>query len=432
MKPHLNLAEGEGSLFIYLAVNLHQIFELYKIVPFTCLGLQNIEQYFKLSEQVNNGQKYIPLWIINSQTSEYSVDPNIREFIFPNSSQTLQGCLILAWSPHGSAIICVQKTEKYQSDEANDNETLFDFCWSFDQRLIELIIDNFANIINLQNPELAEEFRMNRAFVENARIYSDQQEKLQDELQQLENQLEEIFTSVDNSVPITEIAPLMATKMLTHDLRSQIQNLVMALDMIATDHFDQQQKASFLSAARQSANQLLELVHELYNVTSHQEESFPVIWEELVLQDVTQSMINTLLPTQSYSDISIVSTLPKTLPTIWGDKHLIMRIFQNIIFNAVRFTPPQGMITIGLVHPLYPQQIAISITNNGSQISDAAIEQIEERIRDPQSMIRARSGIGLVFCKQAMQAMQGHFKIEPFGSNGTRVTLSFRTVKPEA
>lgn len=430
MKPNLSLAQGERSLFVYLAVSLHKIYEHYNIVQFSCLGLQNIEQSFKMAQHVNTKNIHIPLWIATNRLSESSVTPNIKEFSFLNTNTEQQGCFTLAWTPQGSAIICVRRSIQSSPDQLVNEEAPFDFCWSFDQRLIELIIDNLANLIALQKPELVEEFQMNRAFVQKARIYANQQEKLQEELQNLEYQLEEIFTHADDTLPTAEIAPLMVAKMLTHDLRSQTQNLVMALDMIATSHFDQQQKDSFLQAARQSANQLLGLVEELYNVTSDQKESFPITWEEHQLQDIVQNLINTLLPTLLYSEISIISTLPESLPAIWGDRLLSMRILQNVFFNAMRFTPPQGEIRIELAAPISAHQIAIAITNSGSQISNAAIEQIEERIKDPQATIKARSGIGLVFCKQAMQAMHGHFQIEAYGPNGTRVTLSFLTHKP--
>lgn len=432
MKPNLSEARGEGSLFIYLAVNLHQIFEHYKVVPLSFAGLQDMGTSLKIAKHINSKKRHIPIWIINKTVSEHSTIQDVKEFIFPEQSPDIRGCFVLAWSPQGSAIICIRQLISAQiQDGSTRKEDLFDFCWSFDPGLIDLIVSNFSQIITAQMPSLLEDFQMSRLFVQNAHIYSDQQEKLQEELKNLEEQLDSIFSQIEDQKQLSEAIPFMAAKMLTHDLRAQTQNLVMALDMIATNHFDQQQKDSFLKAAQQSANQLLGLVQELYTITSDQKESFPISWEAYRVQDLIQSLFKALLPTQIYSDITLSSSIPETLPPIWGDKMLTMRIFQNIIFNAIRFTPPKGEIRIELVPASHTQEIAIAIINTGTHISATAIEQIDQRIQNPQATLKARSGIGLVFCKQAMRAQHGSFQIEQYEQIGTKVTLSFLKNKPE-
>jgi signal transduction histidine kinase len=432
MKPNLSEARGEGALFIYLVVNLHQMFEHYKIVPLSFTGLQDMGKSLKIAKHINSTNRHIPVWIINKATSANILTEHVKEFVFPEQSPNTRGCFVLAWSPQGSAIICVRQNNSQQiADEDAQKDGSYDFCWSFDQGLIEVIISNFSQIIATHMPSLLEEFQMSRLFVQNAHIYPEQKERLQDELKNLEEQLDSIFSQVEDQKLLSEAVPFMAAKMLTHDLRAQTQNLVMALDMIATNHFDQQQKDSFLKAAQQSANQLLGLVQQLYNITSDQKESFHINWEAYRVQDVIDSLFNALLPTQIYSAITLTSSIPKDLPPIWGDKMLTLRIFQNIIFNAIRFTPPNGEIRIELVPPKHAHELSIAIINIGTHISNAAIEQIDERIKNPQATLKARSGIGLVFCKQAIQAQHGSFQIERYEQIGTKVTLSFLTSKPD-
>lgn len=64
----------------------------------------------------------------------------------------------------------------------------------------------------------------------------------------------------------------------------------------------------------------------------------------------TQLIIDSLeaqRPLASAASIELHSQLPDHLPDLWGDQHRIFEVLDNLISNAIKFTPPGGRILVG-------------------------------------------------------------------------------------
>jgi len=112
------------------------------------------------------------------------------------------------------------------------------------------------------------------------------------------------------------------------------------------------------------------------------------------------------------------------LPSTRGDGELLRRTIENLLFNAVKHTPPGGLIT------LEAQKIEgflqISVHNTGSVIPDEWKEKIFApfAIAHGHDRRKSGSGLGLAFCRMAVDGHGGKIWAESAPETGTKFSFT--------
>jgi len=104
------------------------------------------------------------------------------------------------------------------------------------------------------------------------------------------------------------------------------------------------------------------------------------------------------------------------LPSIEADADLVRRVFENLLDNALRYAPRGGSIAIGVAAGEGPF-VLVRVADNGPGVPEAMRERIFDRyvqldmpsIQDS----RAGRGLGLAFCRLAVEAHGGSIWIDP-------------------
>ena len=122
--------------------------------------------------------------------------------------------------------------------------------------------------------------------------------------------------------------------------------------------------------------------------------------------------------------------LPDDLPEIRGNADELMRLFANLLDNALRHTPPAGKITVDAA----PEGdfVRFTVCDTGEGIAPEHLARLGERFYRPDAA-RARgenasggSGLGLAICRSIAEAHGGALTIESEVSAGTRVIVVIR------
>ena len=133
--------------------------------------------------------------------------------------------------------------------------------------------------------------------------------------------------------------------------------------------------------------------------------------------------------------ITLENEIEENLPKIWIDADRITQVLNNLIGNALRYTPHDGKIIVSAVKSTGSAgTIQISVTDTGSGIDPEALPFVFDRFyRADQSRARnsGGSGLGLAIVKQLVEAHGGKVEaISPVFSNadkqgyGTRITIT--------
>jgi two-component system sensor histidine kinase KdpD len=152
-------------------------------------------------------------------------------------------------------------------------------------------------------------------------------------------------------------------------------------------------------------------------------------WESL------QELLGSVLAKarQRYPTREILVDMPDALPLIHCDAILLVQLFDNLLENAVKYSPDSAPIHIQVQH--LPASLDIRVIDSGSGISDAwktKVFQAFERVHDnvtqadasPEHALRRGMGVGLAVCQAIAKVHGAKIWVEDHAPQGTALCLS--------
>lgn len=188
------------------------------------------------------------------------------------------------------------------------------------------------------------------------------------------------------------------TKMIIHDLKNPL-NVVLTL----TDK----------ELVKESANIMFNLISNLLDI-SKLEESKMILHLKIIWLGTTADLaIKKVILSANLADIRIVNNIEKII-TVYADGDLTERIFINLLTNAIKYSPKGGKVIIDAKE--IPSGYAhITVQDFGKGIPPDKTESIFEmftQIKAKDTETFRSSGIGLSFCKLAVEAMGGRIGVK--------------------
>jgi PAS domain S-box-containing protein len=222
------------------------------------------------------------------------------------------------------------------------------------------------------------------------------------------------------------------TSMIYHDLRSPLANIVSSLDVIATmvPEDDRETVLSILKIAENSTDRIQRLVSSLLDVNKL-ESGQPVVDQKVVDSlALIKDAIADVRPVVTGRRQKLQVDLPDELPAIWVDGDMARRVLINLMENSSKFTPTEGKLEVGA--RVDGAWLNMWVKDNGPGISPAD----QERIFDKFTRLRGKGnagglGIGLAFCRLAVQGHGGQIWVESNTGQGAIFHFTFPFATPD-
>ena len=216
-------------------------------------------------------------------------------------------------------------------------------------------------------------------------------------------------------------------RMLVHDLRNPLTVIDMGLSMLkrAQDHLPSDLQP-VVDMAWANSSRALMLVNAILDVARLEQGRMPMEAEAISLSEIASKVVFSMTPLAWEYSVRVETVNRGALPPAWADGRLVTRIVQNLIDNAIKFSPEGGVVLVSVGelegHP------GISVSDNGPGMSQELRGQLfQEFVTGHQE--RRGTGMGLVFCRLAVDAQSGRIWVESAPGEGT--TISFR-LPPQA
>jgi signal transduction histidine kinase len=119
-------------------------------------------------------------------------------------------------------------------------------------------------------------------------------------------------------------------------------------------------------------------------------------------------------------DIRITRQLPESAPQVVVDAEVIQRVVTNLVSNAVKFTPAGGEVTVR-VQPA-GEGVRLEVQDTGPGIAPEYHEKIFQKFGQVEERSQGRlpsTGLGLTFCKLAVEAHGGRIGVESSPGEGS-------------
>lgn len=225
------------------------------------------------------------------------------------------------------------------------------------------------------------------------------------------------------------------TGMLIHDLRvplTAIMNGIMMVQRGLGGSISPQQQ-ELLSIAYQGSETMLAMVNTLLDISKLEQGRMTLNYEQLSPYNLVEDAVERLQVAAQQRQITLARDLPAGLPQIEVDRDKIVRVLQNLIDNAVKFSPDRGAVTIGARYLSLPtdatggEHPALSFTipalpagewlvywvrDEGPGIPPQYHARIFEKFGQVQQQKSRGTGLGLTFCKLAVEAHHGQIWLQ--------------------
>lgn len=216
---------------------------------------------------------------------------------------------------------------------------------------------------------------------------------------------------------------LIAT--VSHDLKQPLAVMRGYLDLLNMVNKFDTKSLGYIDNLNHAFTNMRQLIDDLLDI-ARIEAGIKLDVEPVNMTEVLNRAIRNNRPLADQKKQSLVIELPETLPSISGDPSRLEQIFNNLISNAVKYTPPEGKIRVYL--ELKQDTMRIFVEDSGLGIGAEDQTQIFERfyrVRRPETDSIEGTGLGLAIVKSLVEAHQGKIDLKSALGEGStfRVTL---------
>ncbi len=242
--------------------------------------------------------------------------------------------------------------------------------------------------------------------------------------------------STSNGAKTTDITAgekqaLQFVSMFVHDLEGPLVSMKTLLRLLEREKFDQKKPAhqALLTSADIAVNRAEALIYDLLTVARSGESNLVVDLKDCNLNRLITDSCLMAEPSAQENRVRIMMKLPEENTVVLADRLLVERVLDNLIFNGIRHTPPNGNVTIEVMPGKTEVEIAVSDTGPGFKDMDpedlfTIFKQTDYRVRG----LHRGVGVGLYLCRLAVDKMDGNIQAEnsPDGGALFRFTLPIR------
>lgn len=109
---------------------------------------------------------------------------------------------------------------------------------------------------------------------------------------------------------------------------------------------------------------------------------------------------------------------------VWLDVNMLDKVIFNLLSNALKFTPANGVIYVEITHT--STSVTLSIKDNGPGIPAEEIDHVFEHFYQAQTNTAKGSGLGLSLSKELMILHHGNINVESTKSQGTKFSIQLQ------
>ncbi len=210
---------------------------------------------------------------------------------------------------------------------------------------------------------------------------------------------------------------------ISHDLRTPLSAMQGYLEtlVIRGETLTDEERNRCINIARKHATRLGVLIGDLFELSKLDAASVTPNLEAFSLPELVQDVAQEFEFEADEKGISVVIDVNSDVAFTMGDIGLIQRVLENLMRNAIKFTPDGGTVTLSITDR--SQYVAVAVSDTGTGIPDKEIPRIFDRFYRAVSGEEARSessGLGLAIVKRILDLHDSRITVESRLNRGTK------------
>ncbi|GEM_PF-651153 len=211
---------------------------------------------------------------------------------------------------------------------------------------------------------------------------------------------------------------------ISHEIRTPLASITGFSKILISKKQSPEESKETADQIQQAANRLYNLISDFLQINKIDSENWLVHCEPC---DVGELIKNTVDEFSSlYKEHKISYKIIDNYPIIHTDSKLFRQVLDNLVSNAIKYSPGGGAVTISLTMSQDKKELMISVSDIGVGIEREEIPQIFNRFyrsHNPDIKNISGSGLGLSICKEIVTSLNGRVNVESIIKKGSQFTV---------
>lgn len=218
--------------------------------------------------------------------------------------------------------------------------------------------------------------------------------------------------------------------MMSHELRTPLNSMIGFSEMMLNElrgPLGNDDYKSYTGHIHRSATLLLGLINNILDLSKIESGYFGLERRDFALREIWQSLFPILEESYRDSGIDFSENLSKSRLTLRGDPRAFTQILQNLVSNAIKFTPNGGKVTVRAGKE--PNgRFRIQVTDTGIGIAKKDLDLVFMPFRQVDNSLSRKYegvGLGLPLTRKLVELQGGELRIDSKLNEGTAITVDF-------
>ncbi len=216
------------------------------------------------------------------------------------------------------------------------------------------------------------------------------------------------------------------THMIIHDLRTPLNAMMMGMHAVETMGDLNEDQQEMMKISQRGGKTLVDIINDLLDISKMESGSLQLKRQDIPVTGLIDTALEQVAILVNSRNLTLATELDPNLPHLVADEAILIRTLVNLLGNALKFTPEGGAVTVSVRLDDDGHSLQFSIRDTGEGIPPEAFERIFEKFGQVESRKGGRTvstGLGLTFCKLAVEAHGGHIGVASAPGQGS--TFSF-------
>jgi two-component system, sensor histidine kinase and response regulator len=216
--------------------------------------------------------------------------------------------------------------------------------------------------------------------------------------------------------------------MIVHDLRTPLTGVIVGVQMLSSHGSLTDSQRELMNIAISGGNTLLGMINDLLDVEKMEAGSSQLKYEPLSAVAIIHGAVEQVTTLAAEQSTAVITECEPALPSFSGDANKLSRTLVNLIANAIKFTG-NGTVII-TASAIGTDAIRFAVRDTGHGIPAEAFERIFEKFGQVDAGTKVGTGLGLAFCKLAVEAHGGTIGVESKLGEGSTFSFSVPLLPP--
>lgn len=291
---------------------------------------------------------------------------------------------------------------------------------------VQMIIHRVEDVtayVRLLNAEQARQAQVDNLRCEAVRMETEILARAQEiaransNLRQMHASLEKVQTEKD-----------LLTGMIIHDLRNPLSACLGHLELAIDLQVEADSRLSrHLDGARSAATRLRDMINGIIDIIRMEDGMMPTTLTNVDIGTLIDAKVRQYQGAATQSDLVLVHRRADPSLHHITDGTLLDRVLDNLLTNAIKHTPRGGSVIMRSVRTLDDDKLSIQITDTGEGIAAGDLGRLFQKYGRIEGQTMGRShdtGLGLVFCRMAVELLHGSIGVVSEMGKGSTFTIT--------